>query len=68
MRNTAPRDGSELEAIETREWLESLEYVIDQGDRGRVHRLLDGLAAPRPDAGRLAPVHGGHALRQLDPS
>ena len=43
MRNTAPRDGSELEAIETREWLESLEYVIDQGDRGRVHRLLAAL-------------------------
>ena len=43
MRNTAPRDGSELEAIETREWLESLEYVIDQGDRGRVHRLLEAL-------------------------
>ena len=43
MRNTAPRDGSELEAIETREWLESLEYVIDQGDRARVHRLLEAL-------------------------
>ena len=43
MRNTAPRDGSELEAIETREWLESLEYVIDQGDRGRVQRLLAAL-------------------------
>jgi pyruvate dehydrogenase E1 component len=43
MRNTAPRDGSELEAIETREWLESLEYVIDQGDRGRVQRLLTAL-------------------------
>src|SRR5215203_4403142 len=43
MRNIAPRDGSELEAIEQREWLESLEYVIDQGDRGRVQRLLSAL-------------------------
>ena len=43
MRNAAPRDGSELEALETREWLESLEYVIDQGDRGRVQRLLAAL-------------------------
>src|SRR5687768_1778525 len=43
MRNIAPRDGSELEALEQREWLESLEYVIDQGDRGRVQRLLTAL-------------------------
>ena len=43
MRNTAPADGSELEALEQREWLESLEYVIDQGDRGRVQRLLAAL-------------------------
>ncbi|MGH8638411.1 MAG: pyruvate dehydrogenase (acetyl-transferring), homodimeric type, partial [Burkholderiales bacterium] len=43
MRNIAPRDGSELESLEQREWLESLEYVIDQGDRGRVQRLLAAL-------------------------
>src|SRR6187397_1455113 len=43
MRNIAPRDGSALEALEQREWLESLEYVIDQGDRGRVQRLLAAL-------------------------
>jgi len=43
MRNIAPRDGSELEALEQREWLESLEYVIQQGDRGRVQRLLGAL-------------------------
>src|SRR5262245_6621112 len=40
MRTTAPKDNSELEAIEKREWLESLDYVIQQGDRGRVQRLL----------------------------
>ena len=40
MRNIAPRDNSELEAIEQREWRESLEYVIQQGDRDRVQRLL----------------------------
>jgi pyruvate dehydrogenase E1 component len=40
MRNIAPRDSSELEAIEQREWRESLDYVIQQGDRGRVQRLL----------------------------
>jgi pyruvate dehydrogenase E1 component len=43
MRNIAPRDASEAEAIERREWLESLDYVIQQGDRGRVQRLLTSL-------------------------
>ena len=49
MRNIAPRDTSELEAIEQREWLESLDYVIQQGDRGRVQRLLAIAPASRPD-------------------
>ena len=40
MRNIAPRDNSELEAVEQREWRESLDYVIQQGDPGRVRRLL----------------------------
>ena len=40
MKNIAPHDASELEAIEQREWLESLDYVVQQGDRGRVQRLL----------------------------
>jgi pyruvate dehydrogenase E1 component len=43
MRNIAPRDASELEVLEQREWLESLDYVIQQGDRGRVLRLLERL-------------------------
>jgi pyruvate dehydrogenase E1 component len=43
MRNIASRDASELEALEQREWLESLDYVIQQGDRGRVQRLLERL-------------------------
>ena len=40
MRNPAPKDAAELEALEQREWRESLDYVIQQGDRGRVQRLL----------------------------
>jgi pyruvate dehydrogenase E1 component len=43
MRNQAAKDTSELEATEQREWRESLEYVIQQGDRGRVQRLLASL-------------------------
>ncbi len=40
MSNIAPEDTSELEAIEQREWRESLEYVVQQGDKERVQRLL----------------------------
>src|SRR5262245_41324163 len=40
MRNPVPKDNAELEALEQREWRESLDYVIQQGDRGRVQRLL----------------------------
>jgi pyruvate dehydrogenase E1 component len=43
MRNIAPQDNSELEALEQREWRDSLDYVIQQGDRGRVQRLLSTL-------------------------
>jgi pyruvate dehydrogenase E1 component len=40
MRNTAAKDTAELEALETREWLESLDYVIQSGGPARVNRLL----------------------------
>jgi pyruvate dehydrogenase E1 component len=40
MRSTAPTDARELEALETREWLESLDYVLQQGGPARVGRLL----------------------------
>ena len=43
MKNLAPIDAAALEAVETREWLESLDYVLAQGDKSRVVRLLDAL-------------------------
>src|SRR5687767_15728868 len=43
MRSTAPKDASELEAIETREWLESLDYVLQSGGPARVGKLLKEL-------------------------
>src|SRR4051794_2860136 len=55
MRNIAPQDTSELEAIEQREWRESLEYVIQQGDRGRVQRLLNMLRQTARTAGVALP-------------
>jgi len=45
MTNLAPPDLAALEAVETREWLESLDYVLRQKDNGRVGRLLEALSA-----------------------
>ena len=45
MKNLSPTDAAALEAIETREWLESLDYVLTQGDKARVVRLLESLRA-----------------------
>jgi pyruvate dehydrogenase E1 component len=44
MRNTAPKDAAEIEALETREWLESLDYVLQSGGPARVSRLLRELS------------------------
>ncbi|MBA2303616.1 MAG: pyruvate dehydrogenase (acetyl-transferring), homodimeric type [Acidobacteria bacterium] len=55
MRNQAAQDTSELEAVELREWRESLDYVIQQGDRGRVQRLLASLRHQARMAGVALP-------------
>ena len=36
MRNTAPTDAAQLEALETREWLDSLDDVLKHGGPARV--------------------------------
>ena len=55
MKNVAPRDASDIEALEQREWLESLDYVVQQGDRGRVQRLLASLRHRARSAGVSLP-------------
>jgi pyruvate dehydrogenase E1 component len=55
MRNQPAKDSSELEAVEQREWRESLDYVIQQGDRGRVQRLLAALRHQARTAGVALP-------------
>src|SRR5262245_17460422 len=45
MKNIAPTDAAAQEAVETREWIESLDYVLDHSDKGRAVRLLDALRA-----------------------
>ena len=55
MKNLAPTDAAALEAVETREWLESLDYVLRQGDKARVVRLLDALRARARQSGVKVP-------------
>jgi pyruvate dehydrogenase E1 component len=43
MRNQAPKDTAALEALETREWMESLDYVLQSGGPARVSQLLSEL-------------------------
>src|SRR5689334_10395350 len=40
VRYIAPKDAADLDAIETREWLESLDYVLQSGGTAKVARLL----------------------------
>jgi pyruvate dehydrogenase E1 component len=40
VRQPSPKDGSELDAQETREWLDSLDYVLQSGGPVKVARLL----------------------------
>src|SRR5687768_12445366 len=46
---------SELEAIETQEWLESLDYVLHSGGPERVERLLHDLQVHVQQAGMQLP-------------
>ena len=40
MRSTAPREAADINPIETREWLESLDYVLQTAGPVRAGRLL----------------------------
>jgi pyruvate dehydrogenase E1 component len=44
VRQIAPKDAAELDAVETREWLDSLDYVLQSGGPAKVARLLRDLA------------------------
>ncbi|MBL8139006.1 MAG: pyruvate dehydrogenase (acetyl-transferring), homodimeric type [Acidobacteria bacterium] len=55
MRNTAQSDAAELEALETREWLESLDYVLQHGGPARVGRLLGELGRYAQQSGVKLP-------------
>jgi pyruvate dehydrogenase E1 component len=40
VRHIAPKDAAELDAVEAREWLDSLDYVLQSGGPPKVARLL----------------------------
>src|SRR6185312_9403512 len=55
MRNISPEHVEELDAIETREWLESLDYVLQRGGASRVGRLLQDLSNHAKEKGVSLP-------------
>ena len=55
MKQIAPKDAAELERVETREWLDSFEYVLQHADRDRVVRLLDALSHRARQSGVRVP-------------
>src|SRR4030095_2233732 len=69
MRNSAPTDARELEALETREWLQSLHYVLQHGGPARVGRLLRELGIHAQQNGVKLPFTANTAyINTLHPS
>ncbi len=55
MRNVSPKDAAELDAVETREWLDSLDYVLQSGGPTKVARLLRELTLHATENGVKLP-------------
>src|SRR6266508_3551162 len=55
VRQPAPKDAAELDAVETREWLESLDYVLQSGGPSKVARLLRELTLHATENGVTLP-------------
>ena len=55
MRNISPKDAAELDAVETREWLDSLDYVLQSGGPAKVARLLRELTLHATENGVKLP-------------
>jgi pyruvate dehydrogenase E1 component len=55
VRNIAPKDAAELDAVERREWLDSLDYVLQSGGPVKVQRLLRDLSQHATENGVKIP-------------
>ncbi|HKT79560.1 MAG TPA: pyruvate dehydrogenase (acetyl-transferring), homodimeric type [Vicinamibacterales bacterium] len=51
MRHTAPKEAAEFEAVELREWLDSLDYVLQSGGPVKVAKLLRELTNHATESG-----------------
>jgi pyruvate dehydrogenase E1 component len=51
----SPSDAAAQHAVETREWIESLDYVLSQGDQHRTVQLLEALRARARQSGVRLP-------------
>ena len=51
MRKIAPKDAADLDAVEMREWLDSLDYVLQSGGPVKVARLLRELSVHATENG-----------------
>src|SRR4030095_11083212 len=49
------KDAADLDAVETREWLDSLDYVLQSGGPTKVARLLRDLAVHATESGVTLP-------------
>ncbi len=55
MRHISPKEAAELDTVETREWLDSLDYVLQSGGPVKVARLLRELTLHATENGVKLP-------------
>ena len=68
MRNPVPADPPDVEALETREWLDSLDYVLHHGGPARVGRLLHDLGVYAQESGVRLPFTAATAYINTIPA
>jgi pyruvate dehydrogenase E1 component len=68
MRNPVPTDAADIEALETREWLDSLDYVLQHSGPARVGRLLHDLGVHAQEAGVRLPFTAATAYINTIPA
>jgi pyruvate dehydrogenase E1 component len=68
MRNPVPTGEADIEALETREWLDSLDYVLQHGGPARVGRLLHDLGVHAQEAGVRLPFTAATAYINTIPA
>ena len=67
MRQIAPQDPADAAAIETREWQESLDYVLQSGGPARVAEILSELEVHARRRGLKLPFTANTPVRQHHP-